>query len=145
MSVFFFFINHLHLKKTKNKTYIFCMIRKKWYPFTKEEGIRQYIIFFLKKVKKCRSSNILVEVPFQINQLNKRLDILVLLKKKPYILIECKAPNILLTQKTFDQISRYNKKIKAPYLMVSNGIKNFVFQTDEHNKNFSFLNDLPIF
>lgn len=144
MSVFFFFINHLHLKKIQKKTYVFCMIRKKWYPFTKEEAIRQYIIFFLKKVKKYRSSNILVEVPFQINQLNKRLDILVLLKKKPYILIECKAPNILLTQKTFDQISRYNKKIKAPYLMVSNGIKNFVFQTDEYNKKFSFLNDLPI-
>ncbi|WP_238785209.1 type I restriction enzyme HsdR N-terminal domain-containing protein [Blattabacterium cuenoti] len=120
------------------------MIRKKWYLFTKEEGIRQYIIFFLKKVKKYRSSNILVEVPFQINQFKKRLDILVLFKKKPYILIECKAPNILLTQKTFDQISRYNKKIKAPYLMVSNGIKNFVFQTDEYNKKFSFLNDLPM-
>ncbi|WP_185849774.1 type I restriction enzyme HsdR N-terminal domain-containing protein [Blattabacterium cuenoti] len=144
MSVFDFFINHLHLKKIQNKTYVFCMIRKKWYPFTKEEGIRQYIIFFLKKVKKYRSSNIRVEVPFQINQLNKRLDILVILKDKPYIIIECKAPNILLTQKTFDQISRYNIKIQAPYLMVSNGIKNFVFQTDAYNKKFSFLNHLPM-
>ncbi|WP_185859871.1 type I restriction enzyme HsdR N-terminal domain-containing protein [Blattabacterium cuenoti] len=144
MSIFDFFINHLHLKKIQDKTYVFCIIRKKWYPFTKEEGIRQYIIFFLKKVKKYRSYNIRVEVPFKINQLNKRLDILVILKDKPYIIIECKAPNILLTQKTFDQISRYNIKIQAPYLMVSNGIKNFIFQIDVYNKKFSFLNDLPM-
>ncbi|MDR1804691.1 MAG: type I restriction enzyme HsdR N-terminal domain-containing protein [Flavobacteriales bacterium] len=143
MSFFDFFINHLHLKKIKNKIYIYCVIRKKNYSFTKEEVIRQYIIFLLKKVKNYKNSNILVEYPFKINKLNKRLDILVHLKEKPYIIIECKAPNVLLTQKTFDQISRYNKKIKAPYLMISNGIKNFIFQTDKNNKRFDFLNYIP--
>ncbi|AWU39089.1 hypothetical protein CPU2_560 [Blattabacterium punctulatus CPU2] len=143
MYFFDFFSNHLHLKKIKNKTYIFCVIRKKFYSFTKEEVIRQYIIFLLKKVKNYKNSDIWVEHPFHINKLNKRLDILVHLNKKPHIIIECKAPNILLTQKIFDQISKYNKNIKAPYLMISNGIKNLVFKTDQYNKKFLFLNYIP--
>ncbi|WP_185851553.1 type I restriction enzyme HsdR N-terminal domain-containing protein [Blattabacterium cuenoti] len=145
MSFFHFFLNYLHLKKIKNKTYIYCEIRKKFYSFTKEEVIRQYIIFLLKKVKNYKNSNIWVEVPFQINKLNKRLDLLVHLEKKPYILIECKAPNVSLTQRTFNQISYYNKKIKAPYLMISNGIKNFIFQTDtdKYKKKLIFLNYIP--
>ncbi|WP_185870484.1 type I restriction enzyme HsdR N-terminal domain-containing protein [Blattabacterium cuenoti] len=142
MSFFHFFLNYLHLKKIKKKTYIFCTIRKKFLSFTKEEVIRQYIIFLLKKVKNYKSSNIWVEVPFQINKLNKRLDLLVHLEK-PYLLIECKAPNVSLTQKTFNQIFHYNKKIKAPYLMVSNGIKSFIFQKNKYNKKFLFLNHIP--
>ncbi|WP_185873824.1 type I restriction enzyme HsdR N-terminal domain-containing protein [Blattabacterium cuenoti] len=141
MSIFNFCINHLHLKKINNKIFIYCMIRKKFYSFTKEEITRQYIIFFLKKKKKY--SSIKVEFPFKINQLNKRLDILVFFRKKPYIIIECKAPNILLTQKTFDQISLYNKKIKAPYLMISNGIKNFIFQSNKYKKKYIYIKYIP--
>ncbi|WP_185856035.1 type I restriction enzyme HsdR N-terminal domain-containing protein [Blattabacterium cuenoti] len=143
MSFFYFFLNYLHLKKVKNKTYIYCVIRKKFYTLTQEEVIRQYIIFLLKKVKNYKNSNLKVEIPFQINKLNKRLDLLVHLKERPYILIECKAPNISITQKTFNQISYYNKKIKAPYLMVSNGIKSFIFQVDKYTKKFLFLNHIP--
>lgn len=139
----FFIKSYLHLKKIKNRIYIFCVIRRKFYLFTQEEVIRQYIIFLLKKVKNYKNSNIWVEYPFKINQLNKRLDILVQLNKKPHILIECKTPKIPITQKTFDQISIYNKTIKAPFLMVSNGIKNFIFKVDKYNKKFSFLKHIP--
>ncbi|WP_185849203.1 type I restriction enzyme HsdR N-terminal domain-containing protein [Blattabacterium cuenoti] len=139
----FFIKRHLHLKKIKNRIYIFCVIRKKFYLFSQEEVIRQYIIFLLKKVKNYKNSNIWVEYPFKINKLNKRLDILVQFNQKPHILIECKTPKIPITQKTFDQISIYNKIIKAPFLMVSNGIKNFIFQVDKYKKKFSFLKHIP--
>ncbi|WP_341653686.1 type I restriction enzyme HsdR N-terminal domain-containing protein [Blattabacterium cuenoti] len=139
----FFIEKHLYLKKIKNRIHIFCVIRKKFYFFTQEEVIRQYIIFLLKKIKNYKNSNIWVEYPFKINKLNKRIDILVQFKKKPHILIECKNPKIPITQKTFDQISIYNKTIKAPFLMISNGIKNFIFQIDKYKKNFSFLKQIP--
>ncbi|WP_317167992.1 type I restriction enzyme HsdR N-terminal domain-containing protein [Blattabacterium cuenoti] len=120
------------------------MIRRKFFSFTKEEATRQYIIFLLKKMKNYKNFNFKVEVPFRIHNLNKRLDILVSLQKnKPYIIIECKAPNIEITQKTFDQISRYNKIIKSPYLMISNGIQNLFFQIDKTQKKFIFLRKIP--
>ncbi|WP_185861249.1 type I restriction enzyme HsdR N-terminal domain-containing protein [Blattabacterium cuenoti] len=139
----FFIKNHLHLKKIKNKIHIFCVIRKKFYILTQEEMIRQYIIFLLKKIKNYKNSNIWVEYPFQINKLNKRLDILVHLNKRPHIIVECKIPKISITQKTFDQISMYNQSINAPFLMISNGIKNFIFQVNKYKKNFLFLKNIP--
>ncbi|WP_185867123.1 type I restriction enzyme HsdR N-terminal domain-containing protein [Blattabacterium cuenoti] len=139
----FFIRKYLHLKKIKNKIHIFCVIRKKFYLFTQEEVIRQYIIFLLKEVKNYKCSNIWVEHPMKINMLNKRLDILVQFNRKPHILIECKPPKISITQKTFDQISIYNKVIKAPFLMISNGIKNFIFKVDKKKKKFTFLKYIP--
>ncbi|AFJ91007.1 type I restriction enzyme HsdR N-terminal domain-containing protein [Blattabacterium sp. (Blaberus giganteus)] len=139
----FFIEKHLLLKKVKNRIHVFCVIRKRFYLFTQEEMIRQYIIFLLKQVKNYKNSNIWVEYPLKINKLNKRLDILVQFNKEPHILIECKTPKIPITQKTFDQISIYNKTIKAPFLMISNGIKNFIFQVDKSNKKFSFLKYIP--
>ncbi len=139
----FFIEKHLYMKKMKNRIHIFCVIRKKFYLFTQEEVIRQYIIFLLKKIKNYKNSNIWVEYPFKINKLNKRIDILVQFQRKPHIIIECKNPKTPITQKTFDQISIYNKTIKAPFLMISNGIKNFIFQVDKYKKNFSFLKQIP--
>ncbi|WP_185858503.1 type I restriction enzyme HsdR N-terminal domain-containing protein [Blattabacterium cuenoti] len=138
-----FIRQYLHINKIKNKTYIFCEIRKKFYLFNKEEVIRQYIIFLLKKKKHYKNSNIWVEYSFQINKLNKRLDILVQLNHQPHILIECKSPTIPITQKIFNQIVIYNYVIKSPFLMISNGIKNIIFKIDKHQKKFSFLKKIP--
>ncbi len=139
----FFIKKHLYLKKIKDRMYIFCVIREKFYLFTQEEVIRQYIIFLLKQVKNYKNSNIWVEYPFKINKLKKRLDILVQFNKRPHILIECKTPKTPITQKTFDQISIYNKTIKAPFLMISNGINNFIFKIEKYKKRFSFLKYIP--
>ncbi|WP_317168662.1 type I restriction enzyme HsdR N-terminal domain-containing protein [Blattabacterium cuenoti] len=131
------------LIKRSNKIQIFCAIRKKFYSFTQEEIIRQYVIFLLKKIKNYKEKNILVEFPLKINKLKKRIDILVQINSNPYIIIECKSPKKSIQQKVFDQISLYNSVIKAPYLMISNGIENFIFQVDEQKKTFSFLKKIP--
>lgn len=144
MKFFNFFIKKkLYINTIKNNSFIYCIIRKKFFLFSKEELIRQYVIFLLKEIKNYKNSNILVEVPIKINKLSKRLDILVLLNNKPHILVECKSPSIPINQKVFDQIAMYNKIIKSPYLMISNGIKNFVYKVDKYKKNFSFLKYIP--
>ncbi|WP_185878180.1 type I restriction enzyme HsdR N-terminal domain-containing protein [Blattabacterium cuenoti] len=125
----FFIKKYLFLKKKKEKIYIYCTIRKKFLLYKEEEVTRQYIIFLLKKIKKYHTSNILLEYPIYINKFfYKRLDILVKKNNKPHIIIECKSISTVITQKTFDQISLYNKFIKSPYLIISNGLKNFIFK-----------------
>jgi len=39
----------------------------------------------------------------------------------PFLLIECKAENIKLSEKTATQIARYNQRVEAPFLFMTNG------------------------
>lgn len=79
-----------------------------------------------------------------LNDQKKRIDILVYDQHgKPNILVECKAPNIKISQKTFDQAARYNMVISVPYLIVTNGLEHFYSFIDHEKKSFSFLKEFP--
>ncbi|WP_185864445.1 type I restriction enzyme HsdR N-terminal domain-containing protein [Blattabacterium cuenoti] len=133
----------LYISTIKNKNFVYCVIRKKFLIFSQEELVRQYVIFLLKKIKNYKNSNIMVELPIKIGNLSKRLDILVLLNNQPHILVECKSPTVPINQKVFNQIAIYNKIIQSPYLMISNGIKNFVYKVNKIKKNYFFIKYIP--
>ena len=85
-----------------------------------------------------------IEKEIKVYETKKRFDIVVSnLKGENHILIECKAPSILITQETFDQIARYNLSLKSKFLMVTNGLDHYFCQMDYKNKQYSFLKDLP--
>ena len=53
------------------------------------------------------------------------------------MIVEYKAPEIEITQKVFDQITRYNMVLKVDYLIVSNGLQHYCCRIDyEHNSHF---------
>ncbi|MFK5889970.1 MAG: type I restriction enzyme HsdR N-terminal domain-containing protein [Flavobacteriaceae bacterium] len=132
------------LKNSENKTYIFDVIRKKYVLLTPEEWVRQHVVHFLMNSKGYPKSLINVEKQLIVNNLKKRTDIIVFSKTgAPHIIVECKAPSVKITQKTFDQISRYNLKIKAKYLMVTNGLDHYFAELDTKNECFLFLKDIP--
>jgi len=132
------------LKSSENKTYIFDVIRKKYIVLTPEEWVRQHVLHFLITEKSYPKSLINVEKQLVLNNLIKRTDIIVFSNTgSPHIVVECKAPSVKITQKTFDQIARYNLKIDAKYLMLSNGLQHYFAQLDTQNKCFVFLKDIP--
>lgn len=134
------------LKNTKNKTFIFDKFRKKYVVLTPEEWVRQHVACFLLEEKKYPISLIAIEKQLIINNLKKRTDIIVFNSSgNPEIMVECKAPSIKITQETFDQIARYNLKIKANYLFVTNGLDHFYCQMDFENETYVFLQELPDF
>jgi len=136
----------LKIKSKENKQYIFDIIRKKDVVLTPEEWVRQHIVHFLIHHKKYPKSIIAVEKQLTINTLKKRFDILVFNNKGlPELIIECKAPNIKISQNTFDQIARYNLSLSASHLMVSNGLEHFYCKMDTKNQQYIFLKDLPEF
>lgn len=61
----------------------------------------------------------------------------------PRMIIEYKAPDIQITQKTFDQITSYNTLLHADYLVVSNGISHHCCKADYDSHSFTFLRDIP--
>jgi hypothetical protein len=131
-------------KNSENKVSIFDEIRKKFIQISPEEWVRQHVVQFLLQDKKYPKSHINVEKLLKINSLTKRYDIVVF---KPdgniTILVECKAPEVKITQSAFDQIARYNMTLNADYLMVTNGLNHYFCKMDYENEKYDFLTDLP--
>ncbi len=132
------------LKKHNGKWQIFDPVRKKYYVLTPEEWVRQHTLHYLITDKKYPVQWIAVEKELQINQTKRRFDIVVFNRQMtPEILVECKAPNVAVTQKTFDQANQYNWLLKAPYLFLTNGLKHYICQIDFEANQFKFLKELP--
>jgi len=122
-------------KNSENKVAIFDDIRKKFIVLTPEEWVRQHVVRFLQLEKKYPKSLINVEKLIKIYNLNKRYDVVVFQPNgEIFLVIECKAPMVDLTQETFDQVARYNLKLKAKYLMVTNGLNHYFCQMDLENE-----------
>ena len=131
-------------KNSENKVSIFDEIRKKFILLTPEEWVRQHVVQFLLQDKKYPKSYINVEKLIKINDLSKRYDGVVFQPNGDiFLLIECKAPEVPISQQTFDQIARYNLVLKAKYLMVTNGLNHYFCQMDFENEKYVFLRELP--
>ncbi len=134
------------IKNNEKHYLIFDEIRKKYIVLTPEEWVRQHYIHFLLKEKNYPTSLVAVEKQFTINNLKKRTDILVFSREGTVnIIVECKAPHIKITQETFDQIARYNLKLNANYLIVTNGLEHYYCKLDTENETYVFLKDIPTY
>lgn len=134
------------LKNRENKSYVWDPVRKKWVVLQPEEWVRQHCIAFLVEDKKYPLELINVEKKIQLNGRSKRYDIIVFQPTgKPHILIECKSPTVSITQKSFDQIAKYNMALNSKYLMITNGIDHYFCQIDAAKAKYQFLKSLPIF
>jgi hypothetical protein len=132
------------LKSNENKTLIFDNLRKKYMILTPEEWVRQHFVQFLIEEKNYPPTLIAIEKQVVVNNLKKRSDILVFNKEgNPDIIVECKAPKIKITQATFDQIARYNLKLSANFLIVTNGLTHFYCKMDFKKETYVFLKEIP--
>lgn len=134
------------LKSTEKNTLIFDSIRKRFVICTPEEWVRAHTIQYLIQEKGYSPSLLNVEKQIEVRGVLKRYDIV---GYKPNgdiaLLVECKAPQVPISQDTFDQIARYNYTLQADYLMVTNGINHYYCQMDWKEERYSFLRKLPIF
>tara|TARA_B100001175_G_scaffold128068_1_gene108965 strand:- start:1254 stop:1697 length:444 start_codon:yes stop_codon:yes gene_type:complete len=134
------------LKKIEEKRFIFDEIRKKYIEFTPEEWVRQNCVKFLIDKKKYFSHLISIEKTIKLNGLTKRFDIIAYdIFGNVDLLVECKAPNIIIDQKSFDQIITYDKVINAKYLMLTNGIINYYCEINKIDNKINFLKDIPVY
>ncbi|TGD59579.1 type I restriction enzyme HsdR N-terminal domain-containing protein [Flavobacterium humi] len=134
------------LKNSENKIAVFDEIRKKFVILTPEEWVRQHVVQFLLQHKNYPKSYINVEKSIKVNGLTKRYDIVVFRPDGSlFLLIECKAPEVSISQNTFDQIARYNMALESQYLMVTNGLNHYFCQMDFEKEQYQFLRDLPDF
>ena len=137
---------NFRFKNSENNIFIFDVIRKKFVVLQPEEWVRQHAVNYLINEKKYPKSLVNVEKQLTVNNMSKRYDIVVFhTTGKINLLIECKAPQITIDQKTFDQIARYNLQLEADYLMVTNGLNHFYCKMDYDSEKYMFLRDIPEF
>jgi len=131
-------------KNSENKVLVFDEIRKKFIVLTPEEWVRIHVVQFLIQEKKYPKSLINVEKVIKINGLIKRYDVVVFQPDGSiFLVVECKQPNVPISQTVFDQIARYNLTLKPEYLMVTNGLNHYFCQMDFEKESYLFLNDVP--
>ncbi|MCH8496571.1 MAG: type I restriction enzyme HsdR N-terminal domain-containing protein [Balneolales bacterium] len=53
---------------------------------------------------------------------------------RPLLLVECKAESVKLDEKAAIQAARYNLRVKAPYILLTNGIQDTLFAIRESGK-----------
>lgn len=133
------------VRKQSGTTMIFDVIRKKYVVLTPEEWVRQHVIHYLTAYKHYPLSLIAVEREIALYGMRRRFDVVCYDRNgEPYLLIECKAPAVPLSQKVFDQAFRYNLTLTAPYVAITNGVKHYCGNVDR-TKGFVFLSDFPEF
>ena len=116
--------------------FLFDAVRRKNLKALPEERVRQALLRWLTGEIGVPRGLIAVEYP--LTTLNpasrKRADVVVWKAGKtegglrPWLLAECKAPSVRLTEIVADQVRGYAEKVRAEFVLVTNGKESRCFQ-----------------
>ncbi|RMH64627.1 MAG: type I restriction enzyme HsdR N-terminal domain-containing protein [Calditrichaeota bacterium] len=124
--------------------HIFDPFRKKWLVLTPEEWVRQHFLTYLHQHLGYPRSLIKVEQGLTVAGNAFRADAVIYNNNiKPLALLECKAPHIRITEKTFEQLAVYTARIRARLIMASNGRNHYICLFSRDFTSYRFLDNIP--
>lgn len=136
----------LRISERAGKRSIYDPIRRRHFIVQPEELVRQLFLQYLLQAKQYDKNRIAVEKGITINGRLKRFDVFIYRKDmSPFMLVECKAPNIKLSEATFRQAAWYNFELKADFLVITNGINSYCCAIDHAEKSYTYLSSIPDF
>ena len=98
-------------------------LRKKWVAATPEEGVRQNLIEYCTDDLGYPRRRMAAEKALSLAG-NTRFDLVVYNEDlKPWLLAECKAPEVPLTTATLEQLLRYHRVLQCRYWVLYNGLE----------------------
>ena len=134
------------MKDDGTKKMIFDVIRRKYVALTPEEWVRQHFVHYLIEQLGYPQELLANEVEVTLNGTSKRCDTVLYDRNlKARMIVEYKAPNVDISQQVFEQISRYNFKLKVGWLIVSNGLQHYCCQIDYESGSYRFVEDIPTY
>jgi len=130
-----------NLREVDEQFQIYDPFRRLWVADTPEERVRQGLLQHLHQVHDIPTGLIAIEREIQYHDIKKRFDVLIFDGDgKPWVLCECKAPEVKITQEVLYQIGRYNAVLNAPHLLVTNGVQ-WLFFSQNKRGGFDFIAD----
>ena len=134
----------LRVRTEAGKRYLFGRVRRRWFVLTPEELVRQLFLHHLGERLAYPTAKLSVEKLIRTHRLNRRTDILVYDRAmQPWLLVECKRPEVHLDAAVFRQVAWYNMPLRVPYLVVTNGRQTYVCRMDYDHETFQFVDALP--
>ena len=134
------------LKRDGDKVYILDMLRKKYLLLTPEEWVRQHFVHYLINEQRYPKALMKIEGGLTFNSLSKRSDIVVYSREgSPWMLVECKAPDQKLRQATIEQAATYNHTLRAPFIVITNGMSHICCGINWADGTTKQLASLPAF
>lgn len=104
-------------------------LRKKEVALTPEERVRQWFIGILSARMGVPLHMMMSEAGFKLGDKQFRADIVVYDRTvSPLMVVECKRPEVELTQEVLDQAVRYNMVLDVKYIVITNGRQTFMLQ-----------------
>ncbi|MEX1193067.1 MAG: type I restriction enzyme HsdR N-terminal domain-containing protein [Brumimicrobium sp.] len=136
----------LQLTQSEGKVFVWDIFRKKKLQLTPEEWVRQHVLHYLVNEKQVPVGLIASEFNIEVNKLKRRCDGVIFGRNsKPIAIIECKAPEIKLSENTFYQIAQYNYKLRVDWLILTNGLETIVAWVNHKQQTIDYIKDIPSF
>lgn len=130
----------------RGKRMIYDPIREKYVRLTPEEWVRQHFVQYLVRELQYPPALLGIEAAFTYQGMARRADVIVHDRAgRAMLLVECKAPDVAVSQAAFDQAARYNRVIDARYLVVTNGYEHYCCEIDRQAQTYRFMDHLPDF
>jgi hypothetical protein len=125
---------------------IYDPVRKKFVRLTPEEEVRQKMMHYLVHQAMVPMGLMAAEYQIHFNSRSKRCDIVVYSRQRnPVLIVECKAPQVKLDQKTVEQIAIYNSSLRVNFLTITNGIETFCIQFDKAGLTYKLVSSIPVY
>ncbi len=119
-------------------------LRKKEVALTPEERVRQWCIGVLAGQMQVPMHLMMSEAGFKLGGKQFRADIIVYDRNvQPLMVVECKRPEVELTQDVLDQAIRYNMVLDVRYMIITNGIRTFICR--RQGEGFTFMDTVPTY
>ena len=123
---------------------VFDIVRRRYVALTPEEWVRQQVIHYLHERLHYPLELMQVEAAISLNGLTRRCDIVVYNRAvKPVMIVECKQPEVNITQRVADQACRYNLTLQVPLLYLTNGRQHWVGRVLADEQRMEALSSLP--
>ena len=115
--------HELRLRRgAKGGVEVWASTRRAWLVLTPEEEVRRRVVRHLMVRLAVPATHIIEEYPVRLNGQPQRADIVVVdMEMKPWLVVECKAPEVAINQSVIDQVVRYNSILGARQVVVTNG------------------------
>ena len=126
------------------KSTIWDPLRRKEVRLTPEERVRQWFIGVLAEQMQVPVHMMMSEVGFGLGAKQLRADIVVFDRTtRPLAVVECKRPEVELTQEVLDQAIRYNMVLDVKYIIITNGTRTYI--CGKKGDRYTFLEKAPTY
>ena len=123
--------DHKTRQNPANTLEIWDELRRKYVVLTPEEWVRQHVAHYLMQPLGYPRGLLSLERGHRYNQRQKRTDLVALGPTgQPLLLVECKRPAVAITPAVAQQAATYNQTLRAPLLLLTNGLTHYCWRVD---------------